>query len=84
MGRIVEGLWNFGLQKPLVLRAQRAVLLALKDKNAESGADVGGLVCDVSEKQRHYLAICMKNLRCIQLELKDQSAAINKRPEPLT
>jgi hypothetical protein len=62
-GRILEGLWNFGLGKSLNIESNGLFCGSLEDKNVEKIIGDGGLLSEVSEgSKRLYCAICVKNL----------------------
>ena len=44
----MEGLWNFGLEDPSVVKSCQMLCRSLED-NVENTAEDGGLVCEISE-----------------------------------
>ena len=44
----MEGLWNFGLEDPSVVKSSEMLCRSLED-NVENTAEDGGLVCEISE-----------------------------------
>lgn len=86
--RIIEQLWNLGLEKLLSVQKLISCCGSL-EINIESNVDNGGLACEVlegnlSDSSKTVMSICYFKLRNVDLVIcGKESTTINKRPEPL-
>lgn len=65
VGKIVEGLWNFGLEEPLDVKSCNGMFCrSLKSKNAEGSVQDGDLVWEIErEFEDSIRTICYLELR---------------------